>query len=281
MGKRLPEWLRRKVCGNQVIHEVKGALRRRSLHTVCEEARCPNIAECFARNTATFMIMGNVCTRKCGFCAVTHGKPAPLDPDEPNRVAAQVKDMGLKHVVITSVTRDDLEDGGASHFVLTIQSLRRELPSVAVEVLTPDFGGRAESVKMVCDAGPDVFNHNVETIERLTPVVRSRASYRRSLGVLRLAHHGLQHGLTKSGFMLGLGETRDEILRTLDDLRGTGCDVITMGQYLRPSKHALQVVEYVLPETFEELGRLARGMGFKHVFSAPLVRSSYMADQVD
>jgi lipoic acid synthetase len=211
---------------------------------------------------------------------VTTGKLAPVDPDEPVRVAESARALGLSHVVVTSVTRDDLEDGGARHFVATIAAIRRTIPRATVEVLTPDFGGSVEAVHAVCDAGPDVFNHNLETVERLTPLVRDRASYRRSLAVLELARQRAQAGRVKSGLMLGLGETRGEVRSTLSHLRTAGCDVVTLGQYLAPSRHAIPVAEYITPEVFDVLGEEARALGFTHVFAGPLVRSSYRAAQV-
>jgi lipoic acid synthetase len=222
--------------------------------------------------------MGAVCTRRCGFCAVGSGKPEPIDKGEPAHVAEHARSLGLKHVVITSVTRDDLHDGGARHFVETISAVRAAIPVARVEVLTPDFQGDAESIDLVCNARPDIFNHNVETVERLTPSVRSAARYRRSLDVLRRAKGTLGGGFIKSGIMLGLGERMDEVRATLEDLRGVGCDFITIGQYLPPSRNALPVADYVDPEAFDELREVAGEMGFRRVFAGPLVRSSYMAD---
>lgn len=278
-GRRLPEWLKKRATPSDKIHQIKGQLRGRGLHTVCEEARCPNIGECFERGTATIMIMGDVCTRRCGFCAVRSGEPAPIDTDEPMRVAAQVREMGLRHAVITSVTRDDLSDGGAGHFAETVREIRKICPETTIEVLTPDFEGRAGDVKIVCDSRPDVFNHNVETVRRLTSYIRDKAGYDRSLDVLRLARGYLRTARIKSGLMLGLGETTGEVEATLSDLRHAGVDIVTIGQYLPPSKDAIPVAEYIPPKTFRELRKLGLKLGFKAVFSGPFVRSSYLADK--
>jgi lipoic acid synthetase len=293
---RLPEWLIKKPLRGTHVHEIKKGLRKHGLHTVCEEARCPNLSECFSRKTAAFMIMGNVCTRSCKFCAVANGKPLPLDPDEPSRVARQARELGLKHVVVTSVTRDDLRDGGARFFADTIREIRALMPKSTIEVLTPDFGGREFDIKTVCDAGPDIFNHNVETVRRLTPEVRNKASYERSLEVLRTARHceeaesrrsnpaGLPRCarndiIIKSGFMVGLGETEDEVAATLHDLKEAGCDIITIGQYLRPSKSVLPVSRYVRPEEFDKYKKIGEELGVKYMFCGPFVRSSYRAEE--
>jgi lipoyl synthase len=276
---RLPEWLRKKRAAGEV-RAIKCALRARGLHTVCEEARCPNIGECFARGTATFLILGEICTRRCGFCAVAHGTPAAPDPTEPARVAEQVAALSLTHAVVTSVTRDDLPDGGAAHFVATIAAIRKASPSASIEVLTPDFEGREQDIAAVCRARPDVFNHNLETVERLTPSVRSKASYRRSLAVLAAARRHLPTGRIKSGLMLGLGETDAEVEEALRDLRAGGCDIATVGQYLAPSKAALPVARFVPPEAFERIASIGRAMGFTAVFAGPLVRSSYCAEEL-
>jgi lipoic acid synthetase len=277
MMKRLPEWLRRSVGGIE-IRRMKQTLRKKRLHTVCEEARCPNIKECFGRGTATFLIMGSVCTRNCGFCDISAGDPLPIDPEEPKLLANQVAELGLKYVVITSVTRDDLYDGGASHFAKSIEAIRGEIPRAGIEVLTPDFKGIDASIRLVCDAAPQVFNHNVETVERLTPQVRNAASYRRSLNVLSTAATYLKNGKIKSGLMLGLGEARQEVEMTLRDLRKAGVTIVTIGQYMRPSRNALPVVEYLSPETFEEIEKFGLNLGFERVIAGPLVRSSYLAD---
>ncbi len=278
MTMRLPDWI--KVRYRADIHGTKHLLRRHGLSTVCEEARCPNRGECFSRPTATFMILGSGCTRNCGFCSVDPSGPEPVDETEPGRVASAAAELGLKYVVVTSVTRDDLADGGAGHFAKTIASIRRRLPSAKIEVLTPDFRGDADALKTVLDALPDVFNHNVETVQRLYPAVRPGADYSRSLGLLRAAA-GIAPGIpTKSGFMLGLGETTEEISRLLADLRLAGCSCVTIGQYLRPSRKNLPVVEYIAPEVFERLRLEALEMGFASVASGPLVRSSMNAAEI-
>lgn len=257
---------------------MKRSLRKGGLHTVCEEARCPNQGECFSRGTATFLIMGNVCTRSCGFCSVGTGKPLPLDREEPARVAAMVLEMGLKHAVVTSVTRDDLEDGGAAHFAGTIFEIKKICPETTVEVLTPDFEGREGDIRTVCEAGPHIFNHNIETVERLTPAVRNKASYGRSLAVLRTAKRWT---LVKSGLMVGMGETPKEIEAALFDLKDAGCDIVTIGQYLRPTKGSLPVAEYIHPDRFKEYESLGREIGIKHMFCGPFVRSSYIGGPVN
>ena len=276
---RLPEWLKKRGRLSDNIHEMKSRLRARGLHTVCEEARCPNMGECFARGTATIMIMGDICTRRCGFCAVATGKPMPLNPDEPRRVAEEIRALGLRHAVVTSVTRDDLPDGGAAHFAATIREIRAISSGTTIEVLTPDFDGREGEVGIVCEATPDVFNHNVETVERLTPSVRSRADYRRSLGVLSIARRLLPERLIKSGIMVGLGEGQAEVESTIRDLREAGCDIITIGQYLRPSRESLPVVEYITPETFRQYEEMGLKLGIKSMLCGPFVRSSYLADK--
>jgi lipoic acid synthetase len=283
---RLPEWIRTR-HDPSALHAVKSIMRRHGLSTVCEEARCPNKPVCFAKPTATFMVLGARCTRNCGFCSVPGGTQSPIyefedpDPDEPRRVAEAAKAMGLKYVVITSVTRDDLPDGGAGHFAKTISAVRETLLEAKVEVLVPDFGGDADALRAVLDARPDVFNHNVETVPRLYATVRPQADYRRSLELLSLAKEYRDGAFmrTKSGLMLGLGESVDEVLGVLEDLRSAGCDLLTIGQYLRPSKGNLPVKEYVSPETFVYLGDVARGMGFGYVASSPLVRSSMNAEE--
>lgn len=248
------------------------------LHTVCQAAACPNIGECWARGTATFMLLGDVCTRHCRFCSVTSGQPDPPDPQEPDHVAAAAARLGLHHVVLTSVTRDDLADGGASQFALTIQAVRRRLPGVTVEVLVPDFRGSLAALSTVADARPDIFNHNLETVVRLSGRVRSESSYRRSLAVLTWAkRRGL---ITKSGLMVGLGETCGEVIETMRDLRRAGCDLLTIGQYLQPTEHQLAVASYVHPVVFAWYGEVGQSMGFRRVVAGPLVRSSYQAEQV-
>lgn len=278
---RLPDWIKTKSFTG--IHNTKQILRGHGLSTVCEEARCPNIGMCFSKPTATFMILGSRCTRNCGFCSVESAFPLPADPpeaDEPRRVASAARDMGLKYVVITSVTRDDLPDGGASHFANTVRAVREFLPNTGIEVLTPDFEGEIEALRTVLDAGPDVFNHNVETVPRLYPFVRPQADYERSLNVLKNAGEIAPHIPTKSGLMAGLGETFEEVVSVIRDLHNAGCDYLTIGQYLRPSKENLPVVEYVIPEMFERYGGIALSMGFKAVASAPLARSSMNAEEM-
>ncbi|HZK65913.1 MAG TPA: lipoyl synthase [Chloroflexota bacterium] len=276
---RKPSWLIKKVAPNGAIRDVKTLLRHQSLHTVCENAMCPNLGECFSRKTATFLIMGDVCSRHCGYCAIPSGSPAPLDPDEPERVAETAANLGLRHVVVTSVTRDDLADGGAAHFAETIKALRRHGHGTVVEVLIPDFGASQKSLQTVLDAGPDILNHNVETVPSLFPTVRPQGDYQRSLELLERAKTRLPRGCTKSGLMVGLGETGEEVTRVMEDLRRVGCDIVTIGQYLRPSRNHLEVKHYWPPETFDEWKREGEAMGFLMVASAPFVRSSYNADQ--
>jgi lipoic acid synthetase len=253
-------------------------LRELDLHTVCEEARCPNIGECFARPTATFMIAGARCTRRCHFCAVDTARPLPLDRDEPARIAEAARRLGLRYVVVTAVARDDLPDGGAGHFAATIAAVRAVAPDVRVEVLTPDFKGEVAPLATVLAAGPDVFNHNLETVERLSRAVRPQGDYARSLAVLRHAAMLQPDVRTKSGIMVGLGETPAEVHAALGDLRGAGCDLVTIGQYLQPSRRHLAVAEYVPPARFAEYATIAREIGFRHVAAGPLVRSSYHAE---
>ncbi len=282
-GPRLPDWARQGRSHFESLHRLKTGLRELHLHTVCESARCPNIHECFNRAAATFMILGNRCTRGCGFCSVPKGNPQRhdmrLDADEPSNVARMAARMGLRYVVITSVNRDDLDDGGSAHFAETVREVRRALPEARVEVLTPDFCGDLQAVARVLDAGPHVFNHNLETAPRLYRKVRPQADYRQSLEVLRFAR-SYAPALTKSGFMVGLGETPEEVRGILADLRAAEADVATIGQYLQPTRRHLPVVEYVTPERFAEYRRYGLALGFKAVFSGPLVRSSYMADAV-
>ncbi len=275
---RLPDWIRTKSFSG--LHTTKHMLRSYGLSTVCEQARCPNIGTCFSKPTATFMILGSRCTRNCGFCSVESAIPETPNDEEPERVARAAQALGLRYVVITSVTRDDLPDGGASHFSRTVRAVRSRLPDAGIEVLTPDFKGDEEALRTVLDSRPDVFNHNVETVPRLYPLVRPQADYHRSLNLLRRASGNAPHVRTKSGLMLGLGETDDEISFVLKDLRAAGCDYLTIGQYLRPSKRNLPVVEYVTPAAFERYGDLARSMGFSAVASAPLVRSSMNAEEM-
>jgi lipoyl synthase len=281
MSHRLPPWIREKKLNLASLREVKTMLRERDLHSVCESLACPNRSECFSRGTATFMILGDVCTRSCGFCNVTTGRPyAPPSTDEPRAVAETARRLGLRHVVVTSVTRDDLEDGGARHFAETIGELRVALPHSAVEVLTPDFRGNMEAVRIVVEARPDYFNHNVETVPRLYDYVRPGSRFERSLAVLRHAKTLDRGVVTKSGLMLGLGERRDEVVEVLQRLLDAQVEIVTIGQYLQPKREKLDVVEYVHPSVFDEYRELGEELGFRAVFSGPFVRSSYMADLV-
>jgi lipoic acid synthetase len=275
--RRHPPWLKVRVPGGAGYAETLATVRRLDLHTVCEEAHCPNIAECWAHRTATFMLLGDTCTRNCGFCAVTHGRPLTVDPAEPGRVASAVASLGLRHVVVTSVNRDDLDDGGAGHFASTARAIKAKVPGCRVEVLVPDFQGNLDAVASVMTAPIDVFNHNVETVPRLYGRVRPGAKYPRSLAVLAAAAKGQTRVPTKAGLMLGLGEERHELLSVFQDLRAVGCRVLTLGQYLRPSIDHLPVERYVPPEEFSELRADALGLGFDHVEAGPLVRSSYHA----
>ncbi|MBI2864356.1 MAG: lipoyl synthase [Chloroflexi bacterium] len=276
-SSRHPEWIRVKLGMGPNYHQVKKLLRGMSLHTVCEEAHCPNIGECFESRTATFLILGDVCTRNCRFCAVTSGHPDAVDWEEPERVARAVAELGLRHVVITSVTRDDLADGGAAVFAATIVKIRTFGQPCSVEVLIPDFQGSAEALRKVMDAGPDILNHNLETVPRLYHLVRPKAIYERSLGLLANAKALAPGSLTKSGLMLGLGEEKEEVLAAMADLREAGCDILTLGQYLRPSPQHLSIVRYYAPEEFAAFKAEGEHLGFRNVESAPLVRSSYHA----
>lgn len=283
MGPRLPEWLRKPQTAFIALHEIKRDLRRLRLETVCEAARCPNIHECFTRGTATFLILGNRCTRSCLFCAVPKARwehLPPPDPEEPRRLAHMAAGMRLRHVVVTSVTRDDLPDGGATHFARVIRAVREALPGARIEVLTPDFGGRPEALTCVLEAGPDVFNHNLETVARLYPRVRPQACYRRSLEVLAFAARHRPEILIKSGFMVGLGEQPEEVRQLLSDLHRAGVRVVTIGQYLQATRRNLPVVEYVPPAQFEAYQEFAERLGFRTVASGPFVRSSYLAEQL-
>jgi lipoic acid synthetase len=276
-GRRHPPWLKVRAPGGAGYTETLGVVQELRLHTVCEEAHCPNLAECWGHKTATFMLLGDTCTRNCGFCAVTHGRPLDVDPDEPARVAEAVARLGLRHVVITSVDRDDLTDGGAAHFAATALAVRTRLAACRIEVLVPDFQGDLDAVGVVTASPIDVFNHNVETVPRLYRRVRPGARYERSLAVLRAALDPAGRRVTKAGLMLGLGEEADEVRGVLQDLRGVGCDVVTLGQYLRPSRQHLPIERYVTPAEFDALRLEALSMGFRHVESGPLVRSSYHA----
>ena len=284
--ERRPPWLKKRLVINNQQGRVYEILRDLSLHTVCQSALCPNIAECFGKGTATFMILGHICTRNCRFCAVTSGEPQPVDKDEPKRLAIAVQRLGLKHVVITSVTRDDLPDGGAGHFANTIDELHKEGRTQGrantrfaptVEVLTPDFQGDEAALKVVILSRPDIFNHNVETVPRLYPVVRPMADYHRSLHVLKKAGELDPKIYIKSGIMLGLGEKRAEVSEVMGDLRAAGCDILTVGQYLKPSGSHLKIEDYIHPEVFQEIEEKARALGFLYVASAPFVRSSFNA----
>jgi lipoic acid synthetase len=277
---RKPAWIRVKAPIGPEVQRVKALLRRQGLHTVCEEASCPNLGECFSHGTATFMVMGDVCTRRCPFCDVAHGRPAPLDPEEPRQLAETVAALGLRYVVVTSVDRDDLRDGGAGHFVACVRALRETSPGTRIEVLVPDFRGRLDlALQTLAEAPPDVFNHNLETVPRLYRAVRPGADYRHSLALL--GRFGAEHpGVpTKSGLMLGLGETRAEVEHVLGDLREHGVAMLTLGQYLQPTRHHLPVTRFLDPAEFADLGDHARALGFRNVASGALVRSSYHADR--
>lgn len=277
---RKPDWMRIKLPpSSQKIEHIKSTLRKNKLHSVCEEASCPNLAECFNHGTATFMIMGAICTRRCPFCDVAHGRPLPLDPEEPKKLALTIKEMGLKYVVITSVDRDDLRDGGAQHFADCIKQIREHSPQTRIEILTPDFRGRMEqALEVFRETPPDVFNHNLETAPRMYRVARPGADYKWSLELLRRIKEMHPHVPTKSGVMMGLGETNEEIVQVLKDLREHGVNMLTLGQYLQPSRHHLPVKRYVPPAEFDELKDVAMELGFSHAACGPFVRSSYHAD---
>lgn len=276
---RKPSWIRSKAPTGNEVSRLKSLLREQKLHTVCEEAACPNLGECFSHGTATFMIMGDICTRRCPFCDVAHGRPKPLDMNEPEHLAQAVKKMKLKYVVITSVDRDDLKDGGASHFTACIEAIRDKAPTVKIEILVPDFRRKMEiAISKLTICPPDVFNHNLETVPRLYRKARPGADYEWSLQLIKNFKEQQPDIPSKSGLMLGLGETFDEIKQVLHDLRAYGCDMLTVGQYLQPSRYHLQVERFVTPDEFTELGDYAKGLGFKNVASGPMVRSSYHAD---
>ncbi|MCI0410178.1 MAG: lipoyl synthase [Acidobacteria bacterium] len=277
--ERKPSWLRAKAPSGPNHHRLKALVKQLDLHTVCEEAHCPNIGECWGAGTLTFMILGDICTRNCGFCAVTFGRPPTFDPHEPERVAKAVGALGLAHVVVTSVARDDLPDGGAATFAQTIRKIREHDPKVGIEVLIPDFRGSRQALATVTEARPDILNHNIETVARLQKLVRPSARYERSLSVLQTAKETAEGILTKSGIMLGLGEAWEEIMQTMADLRGVDCDILTIGQYLRPSTQHLPLVKHYAPGEFAELRRIGGEMGFRHVEAGPLVRSSYHAER--
>ena len=275
--KRKPDWLKIKLPLGTNYRHVKQIVAGHGLHTICSSGKCPNMDECWGAGTATFMILGEICTRSCKFCATRTGKPLPIDQDEPFKLAESVKLMGLKHAVITSVDRDDLDDGGAAHWASTIKAVKNINPGITIEVLIPDFDNRLELIQLITNAGPEIISHNLETVERLTPLVRSRARYRTSLDVIRkISFTGC---VSKSGIMLGLGETKDEIHQTMDDLVEAGCEIFTMGQYLQPTRAHLEVAEYVHPDEFIRLKSDGLQRGFRIVESAPLVRSSYHAEK--
>jgi lipoyl synthase len=277
---RKPEWLKIKLDTNENYTGLKKMMREKNLHTVCEEARCPNIHECWAvRRTATFMILGDVCTRACRFCAVKTGLPTELDWAEPERIADSVLHMNLKHVVITAVARDDLKDGGAAVFAETVRAVRRKNPFTSIEVLPSDMGGIEENLRTLMEAKPDILNHNIETVRRLTPRIRARAQYDRSLEFLRRAKEMLPETPTKSSIMIGLGETKEELIEAMDDLRANQVEILTIGQYLQPTKKHLKVEKYYSPDEFKELKEIAMSKGFSHCEAGPLVRSSYHADE--
>jgi lipoic acid synthetase len=274
-----PAWLKVRAPGSPEYLHLKGLMRGLNLHTVCEEARCPNIGECWSRGTATFMILGDVCTRACAYCAVAHGRPQPVDAAEPSRVADAIAALGLRYVVITSVDRDDLEDGGASVFADTIRETRARVPDCRIEVLIPDFQGSHTALGAVLDAGPDVLNHNTETVPRLYRMARSGGRYKRTLELLDRARRHVPHVPTKTGVMVGLGEEHDELVETFRDLRGVGCGILTIGQYLQPTPAHAPMARYYHPDEFDQLKSVALDLGFAHVESGPLVRSSYHADE--
>lgn len=277
--KRKPEWIRAKSQGAPEVQRIKQMLRDHDLHTVCEEASCPNLGECFAHGTATFLIMGNICTRRCPFCDVAHGRPDALDENEPNHLAKTIAAMQLKHVVVTSVDRDDLRDGGAAHFSRCISEIRQQSPQTRIEVLVPDFRGRMDvALEILADNPPDIFNHNLESIPRLYKAVRPGSDYQWSLDLIQRFQQMHPEVPTKSGLMLGLGETIDEVKQVMQDLRDHGCRMLTLGQYLQPSRHHLAVERFVTPAEFDELAVAGKEMGFEHVASGPMVRSSYHAD---
>ncbi|MBI5763587.1 MAG: lipoyl synthase [Planctomycetes bacterium] len=278
--RRLPSWLKRPLPTGDVLLNTRAIVERSGVATVCEEARCPNLSECWSHKHATFMILGDRCTRRCHFCAVSTARPEPVKPDEPRRLAEAVAELGLRHVVITAVARDDLPDEGAGHFAECVREVRRHSPECAIEVLPADFHARDELLAMLCDANPDIYNHNQETVERLSPAIRPQAKYRRTLDVLCKVKNLLPEVYTKSGLMVGLGETRDELRQTMQDLRDVNVDILTVGQYLRPSEDHAPVARYLPPAEFDEIGAEARAMGFLSVASGPFVRSSYNAADV-
>lgn len=277
---RKPDWIRVRIPASPAVSDLKKLLRENNLVTVCEEASCPNLPECFTQGTATFMIMGDKCTRRCSFCDVAHGRPDPLDPNEPGHLAKTIAQMGLRYIVITSVDRDDLRDGGASHFTACIKAIREKIPTIKIEILVPDYRGRMEiALDETGKQLPDVFNHNIETVPRLYKQARPGSDYSHSLRLLQEFKKRYQGIPTKSGIMLGLGETNDEVIQTLEDLRQHDVDMVTLGQYLQPSRYHMPVARFVVPEDFKKFGDIARELGFKRIASGPLVRSSYHADK--
>ena len=277
MERRLPRWLKMQRASGETYTKVKRLVEANRLHTICTSGNCPNIGECWNAGTATFMILGDICTRACKFCNTRTGRPLAPDPEEPERLARSVKALNLKHCVITSVDRDDLYDGGASFWAAVIKSVRNNNPGTTIEALIPDFDGKRENLQKVIDAGPDVTSHNIETVRRLTPAIRTKAGYERSLEVLRYLSKSRM--ITKSGFMLGLGETETEVYETIDDLLTAGCEILTIGQYLKPSPDHMEVAEYITPEMFEKYRQSALVTGFKFVESSPLVRSSFHSEK--
>lgn len=277
--RRHPDWLKVKIGGGKNFVRMKSLLRNAKLHTICEEAKCPNIAECFGSGTAVFLILGNICTRNCRYCMVKYGEPSSINPDEPRDVAESVKKLGLKYVVITSVTRDDLEDGGANVFYKTVKEIKKLNKNCKVEVLIPDFKGKMESLQKIINAKPDVINHNIEVVQELFPDIRPQGNYETSLEILKNIKKIKKGVKTKSGFMVGLGETNEQILKTMKDLKRANVDFLTIGQYLQPSKDHVEIKRYYIPGEFEEFKKKALNMGFKHVESGPLVRSSYHAEK--
>jgi len=275
---QIPSWIHSKVPKRRLAEPLRQELSQLGINTVCQSARCPNIGECFSRGTATFMLLGETCTRRCGFCAVKTGRGEPVDPYEPLKVATMVRKLNLRHAVITSVARDDLPDQGANQFAKTVRAIKLLCPNTTVEVLTPDFKARPDLIAVVVESSPDVYNHNVETVPRLQKSVRPQASYERSLKVLEIVKGLSPQMLTKSGLMVGLGETMEEVVQVLKDLRSVGCDIVTIGQYIRPTARHLPVARYVTPEEFAELEGIGYELGFKYVFAGPFVRSSYLAD---
>ena len=277
--RRHPDWLKVKIGGGEAFVKMKSLLRNAKLHTICEEAKCPNIAECFGSGTAVFLILGDICTRNCGYCNVKHGKPIPLNKNEPQDVAESVKKLGLNYTVITSVTRDDLEDGGANIFYETVKEIKKLNRNCKVEILIPDFKGNLESLKKVIDSGADVINHNIEVVEQLFPFIRPEGNYETSVGLLENIKKINNKIKTKSGFMIGLGETKNQIVQTMKDLRRANVDFLTIGQYLQPTKKHVEIKKYYTPVEFDELKKIALNLGFEHVESGPLVRSSYHAER--